>query len=160
MPREVRVSAPVGPPEGMRGRHPSRFTRGAVPARLYRYWRKARRGHPGRRFRDLYDYRHRRRTHSGPSRWFGVGGGIALVVVGLAIGWLPGPGGFLAILGLALLGTEMRPLARLLDRCELLVMDLIGRVGTPSRNAKRMLVVAGAILAFASLTQLARGLFQ
>ena len=54
----------------------------------------------------------------------------------------------------------MRPLARLLDRCELFVRDVIDRLGAPSQNAKRMLVVAGAIIAVASLTQLARGLFQ
>ena len=81
-------------------------------------------------------------------------------MIGLAIGWLPGPGGFLAILGLALLGTELRPLARLLDRCELFVRGVIDRLRAPSQNAKRMLVVAGAIIAIASLTQLARGLFQ
>ena len=159
MPHDQRVSAQVGPHGGKPGPRTSRLTRGAVSARLYRYWRKARRGHPGRRFRDLYDYRHRARTRSGPSRWFGVGGGIALIFIGLAIGWLPGPGGFLSILGLALLGTEMRWLARLLDRCELLTEGLIDRVGKPGRSAKLLLAVAGAILAFASLTQLAR-LFQ
>ena len=82
------------------------------------------------------------------------------MVIGLGIGWLPGPGGFLAILGLALLGTEMRPLARLLDGCEVLLRRLLGRAIPPSRAAKRMLVVAGAIIALASLTQLAPGLFR
>jgi hypothetical protein len=148
-------------PHGAKGGHrPNRFTRGAVSARLYRYWRKLRRGYPGRRFLDLYDYRHRRRLRSaGPSRWFGVGGGLALIVIGLAIGWLPGPGGFLSIVGLALLGTELRPLARLLDKTELLIRSVIERVRPPGPTAKRVLVVAVTIFTVAGLAQFARVLF-
>ena len=148
-------------PQGARGGHrPNRVTRGAVIARLYRYWRKLRRGYPGRRFQDLYDYRHRRRVRRArPSRWFGLGGGFVLLAVGLAIGWLPGPGGFLSIVGLALVATELRPLARLLDRSELILRGWMERLWGSGPAAKRMLVVAGAVLALASLAQLARGLF-
>jgi hypothetical protein len=76
------------------------------------------------------------------------------------IGWLPGPGGFLSIVGLALLATEMRPLARLLDRIELFLRKWLQRFGAPGPTAKRVLVVAGAVLAVASLAQLARGFFR
>jgi hypothetical protein len=44
--------------------------------------------------------------------------GTLLLVGGLAIGWLPGPGGFLAVFGAALLGVEWLRVARILDRCE------------------------------------------
>jgi hypothetical protein len=44
--------------------------------------------------------------------------GTVLLVGGLAIGWLPGPGGFIAVFGAALLGVEWLRIARLLDRCE------------------------------------------
>jgi hypothetical protein len=44
--------------------------------------------------------------------------GIVLFVGGLAIGWLPGPGGFVAVIGAALLGVEWLRVARLLDQCE------------------------------------------
>jgi hypothetical protein len=44
--------------------------------------------------------------------------GTVLLVGGLAIGWLPGPGGFIAVFGAALLGVEWLRIAQLLDRCE------------------------------------------
>lgn len=47
-----------------------------------------------------------------------IAGGLLLLLGGLAIGWLPGPGGFISIFGAALLATEFRSLARLLDRAE------------------------------------------
>jgi hypothetical protein len=84
-------------------------------------WRKLRDGVPGRRFTDFYE--HRRKQHATSNaigRVVVVGFGIVLALGGLAIGWLPGPGGFIAIFGVALLATEYRPLARLLDRAEIL----------------------------------------
>lgn len=47
--------------------------------------------------------------------------GIALVAGGIAIGWLPGPGGFIAIFGFALLAQEFRPLAAAMDWGEIIV---------------------------------------
>ena len=47
--------------------------------------------------------------------------GILLVVIGLGIGWLPGPGGFLAILGLATLIPFVPGMAYLMDRAEVMV---------------------------------------
>ncbi len=44
--------------------------------------------------------------------------GLVLTVGGASIGWLPGPGGFVAIFGLALLAQEFRPMAVALDWCE------------------------------------------
>ena len=44
-----------------------------------------------------------------------LAGGTALIVVGLAIGWLPGPGGFLAFVGLAMIAIEIPCAARALD---------------------------------------------
>jgi hypothetical protein len=66
----------------------------------------------------------------------------------------------LSIVGLALLATEMRPLARLLDRIEILVRASLGRFRVPGHTAKRVLVVVGALVAMASLARLANGLFR
>lgn len=81
------------------------------------YWNGLRDAPSGRRFRCVYDLRqHIRRRHL--ARIVSVAAGSLLVLFGLGIGWLPGPGGFVAILGLALLAQEFRPLAALLDHFE------------------------------------------
>lgn len=82
-------------------------------------WRQMKKGTPGHRFRQFHEWRQKRRE-SGFSleRVVVLGGGVLLLLGGLAIGWLPGPGGFISVFGAALLATEFRPLARLLDWAE------------------------------------------
>jgi hypothetical protein len=76
-------------------------------------------GEPGSRFRDFYDYRQQHRPCGiSTARVLTILVGGLLVIGGAAIGWLPGPGGFIAILGLALLAQEFRPLAAVLDWLE------------------------------------------
>lgn len=84
---------------------------------LQSYWYELKNAPHGQRFRKFYDLRQSSRE-SGANRAVSIGVGSALLVFGVAIGWLPGPGGFVAILGLALLAQEFRPLASLLDWCE------------------------------------------
>ena len=82
-------------------------------------WNRLRRGRHGRRFFDFHQARCKRRAGGWPrERVVTLVLGTVLVVGGLAIGWLPGPGGFIAIIGLALLGVEWLPIAKLLDSCE------------------------------------------
>jgi hypothetical protein len=82
-------------------------------------WSRIWRGKPGRRFVDFHQARCRRRAGGWPlERVVTLVLGTLLTAGGLAIGWLPGPGGFLAILGAALLGVEWLRVAQLLDRCE------------------------------------------
>lgn len=86
---------------------------------LSKYWKRLKSGKPGRRFLDLYDARLERRG----SKWsrrkiLKMLGAAALIIAGMAIGWLPGPGGFIAIIGVAMLATEIRWIARLLDKIE------------------------------------------
>jgi hypothetical protein len=86
-------------------------------------WLQLRNGKSGTRFRDYYEFRRRRR--SGPAaRIITLVIAILLIGGGLAISWLPGPGGFVAIIGLALLAQEFRPLAWLLDQAEVFVRGL------------------------------------
>jgi hypothetical protein len=83
------------------------------------YWQRLKSEVPGRRFRRFYDFRKKNGSRHVMSSFLSISTGLGLVVGGLAIGWLPGPGGFIAIIGLALLSQEFRPMARLLDRLEL-----------------------------------------
>ena len=86
--------------------------------RIRAYWGQLLRGHDGRRFRELYAYRHRRREDGPWARPLTILAGLALVFGGLAIGWLPGPGGFIALIGGALLAAEWLPVAKVLDWTE------------------------------------------
>lgn len=79
-------------------------------------WRRFRNDPPGRRFRN-----YRRRLHERGSRILracGVMCGLLLVVAGIAMCFLPGPGLLTILLGLAMLGGESRRLAGWLDRLE------------------------------------------
>jgi hypothetical protein len=82
-------------------------------------FRQFKAGEPGHRFRNFYDYRQQqRRPGLSPARILTIFLSVLLVLVGVAIGWLPGPGGFVAIIGLALLAQEFRPVAAMLDWVE------------------------------------------
>ena len=88
--------------------------------RLAKDWKTLKRGTPGRRFYDLHRARAERRGKGWPlERVLTFAVGIILLLGGLAIGWLPGPGGFIGIIGAALLGAESLRVARLFDRTEL-----------------------------------------
>ena len=76
-------------------------------------------GKSGSRFCDFYDFRLKhRRPGISPARILTILFGLVLVIGGASIGWLPGPGGFVAIFGLALLAQEFRPMAAALDWVE------------------------------------------
>ncbi|MGD9903286.1 MAG: hypothetical protein AB7U83_07430 [Vicinamibacterales bacterium] len=86
-------------------------------ATIRQYARRLRNGRAGHRFLDLYEFR----KEDPPATAVRVGLWlVALLLIGggLAIGWLPGPGGFVAIFGLAIVGMEFRVVAVALDRAE------------------------------------------
>lgn len=88
--------------------------------------RTLRDGDPGKRFRDYVDERRERRgTKWSAGRVASFTIGIALMFFGLGIGWLPGPGGFLAIVGLALVAQEIPVLADMLDCAEIFVRNTV-----------------------------------
>lgn len=82
-------------------------------------WKIFRQSKSGERFQKLYRCRKSRDRHGFCVKkvvtWVV---GIVLIIVGLAIGWLPGPGGFVGIIGLALIARQSLWIARLLDYCE------------------------------------------
>jgi hypothetical protein len=103
-------------------------------------WRKLKEGTPGRRFYDVHRARSERRGDGWPlERILTLALGIVLLLGGLAIGWLPGPGGFIGVFGAALLGAESVRVARFMDRVELRLRDAWRFVrhrvlGRPSRQ--------------------------
>jgi hypothetical protein len=62
---------------------------------------------------------------------------IVLIGGGLAIGWLPGPGGFIAIFGLAIVAMEFRVMAVILDRLERLGRDAWAWLRRKRKPARR-----------------------
>ena len=92
-------------------------------------YRTLRDGVPGKRFRNYADARRERRDgHFSPSRIVYFAVGILLIVVGLGIGWLPGPGGFLAIIGFAVISQEFPFVADMLDSFERVIRRFFFRM--------------------------------
>jgi hypothetical protein len=78
-------------------------------------WSEVRRDDPGTRFHN-----HWRRMTQRPA-WFAAlrtGVGAALVVGGIAMLFVPGPGLLAIVFGLALLGGQSERVARVMDRAE------------------------------------------
>ena len=112
-------------------------------------WGEFREGRPGHRFHDVYECRQRTREgRSAAGRVLSIGFGLLLIVGGASIGWLPGPGGFVALFGIALLATELEFLARWMDWLELRARSLWHalwtRRSTPARAAE---ITVAAVLA-------------
>lgn len=85
-------------------------------------WQEFKNSEPGERFQDRYN----RRQQEEHGRWnkgaiLNVALGLLIIAGGLVIGLVPGPGGFIAIFGLGLIGSEFRPIAKALDWTELKV---------------------------------------
>jgi hypothetical protein len=122
-------------------------------------------GEPGSRFCDFYEFRKRhRRPGFSPARALTIFFGLALVIGGASIGWLPGPGGFVAIFGLALLAQEFRPMAVVLDWIEpklhtlwRALVRIWRRMSATSRVAlATMVVLTGVSAGYAAYTILLR----
>ena len=91
--------------------------------RLREIWAALKAGEPGRRFQD----RHRRIRERRGKRVSRSVIGTGLVLTGIVLLFLPGPGTLLLIAGAGLLGGESLAVARMLDRLELRVRDLAHR---------------------------------
>lgn len=87
-------------------------------------WTQLRQDKPGERFRN---HHHRRREARGDGwkRWLSVGAGVALILVGVVMLVVPGPGLLGIALGLGLFAGESYALAAGLDRAELGIRKLL-----------------------------------
>lgn len=80
---------------------------------------------PGYRFQERYN--RRKQTTSGPfdpKNLLYLGGGVAIIILGALLAPIPGPGGIIGLVGLALIGSLFLPLARALDWGELRVRNI------------------------------------
>jgi hypothetical protein len=81
-------------------------------------FRRFRAARPGERFMQLHSQMHR---GGGGRLWFGISvlAGVLLILVGAALGFIPGVPGFLvALLGLGIIAAQVESVARWCDRSE------------------------------------------
>lgn len=88
-------------------------------ASLKKHWQEFKKSRPGHRFQD----RHARRQKEAQGsfnwkRWVNILAGIGIVLAGVVMLAVPGPGLPVAVMGLALLGSEFLVLAKFLDWAE------------------------------------------
>ena len=86
--------------------------------RLKKGWRELKQGEPGRRFRDRYERRRRERRHGGARKWSLIVAGVLLMIAGIVLLPLPGPGMVVIALGALLMAEESRLMAGGLDALE------------------------------------------
>jgi hypothetical protein len=112
-------------------------------ATIRHYARRLKDGEPGRRFLDLYEFR--KKDPPAPAARAGLWlMALLLIGGGAAIGWLPGPGGFIAIFGLAIVAMEFRFMAVTLDYLERLGREAWARLrGKKTKKTKRSPLPAG-----------------
>lgn len=89
-----------------------------VKQRLKHEWHLLVKSPPGRRFSDRYQ--RRRRQHATTiSRAISISIGIACVIAGLIMLFVPGPGTLALLVGIALLAEQSQRMAQALDCLEL-----------------------------------------
>ena len=117
-------------------------------------WRELRTGKPGRRFQDYYRSRAQRRGTGGRrALWLVLGAG--LLVVGLVLLVIPGPGIPLVALGAGLIARESLLMARFLDTVELWIRDALSwarRFWSASPIWTKVLATVVALLIVGALT--------
>ena len=108
---------------------------------------------PGRRFLDgVKERRERHRERSKVVRAAVVLAGFVVVLVGLAMIPLPGPGLLVVAAGLALLALEFVWAERVLERTIDQMSNATGKVKRASRTQQVILVLLGVLVAIAAVT--------
>jgi uncharacterized membrane protein HdeD (DUF308 family) len=93
-------------------------------------WRLFRADSPGERFCNHYQ---RARRASKAKRIIQLLIGVILVLAGIVLCFIPGPGLLVMVFGFALLSSMLQPVARALDRME---VWLRRRLGRPTSRAR------------------------
>lgn len=104
--------------------------------RLKTGWRELRHGEPGRRFRDRYERRRRQGRHGGARKWVVIVAGALIVLAGIVLLPLPGPGIPIVALGALLMAEESRGMAHALDALERRARALYERLRPSSRRPR------------------------
>ena len=116
-------------------------------------WRIFAGGRPGLRFRERYRLRQSRGLGGlHPVRLANLAGGAGLIVVSAVFGWMPVLGWGTVVLGLAMIAGEVQPVARLMDRWEVVTRRLLGppvkTVGRLPVWAQLCVSLTGALMTF------------
>jgi hypothetical protein len=91
---------------------------------LKKKWRELADGAPGKRFQSRYEKKHRDCRRGGRTlTWVAA---AVLIVTGIVLLVVPGPGSVLIVLGAALLAEESLRVARALDWTEIRIRRLFG----------------------------------
>jgi hypothetical protein len=88
---------------------------GTALAQAKQEWHRFKHDKPGERFEN---HRERMKHRSRAMTVAGVGLGVALLLGGVVLLFMPGPGLLLIVFGLALVASQSKPLAGVLDRIE------------------------------------------
>lgn len=126
-----------------------------------RMWQEFRDSQPGYRFQDRY--KRRQETTNGrfdPKKLLYLGGGVAIIILGVLIAPVPGPGGIIAFVGLALIGSEVLPIARVLDWGELRARGILRWAGEMWQVLPLGMKVALGLLAAIIVAVLAYGAYH
>jgi hypothetical protein len=128
---------------------------------LKRHWNEFQRGHPGHRFRRRFDRNRETRRRQGWFAWcLKPFAAIGLIIAGVALCFIPGPGVPLILIGAGLLADVSRPVAVALDWLEVHFRDfsLWGRKWW--RHASRAAKCAVILLAVFLVSGAAYGGFR
>lgn len=95
-------------------------------AQFKKHLREFEESEPGHRFQDRYWRRKKEsKRHVSIGKMLNIVGGIVITLLGVFFMAAPGPGTIVAVVGLAMLGSEFLALARLLDWAEPKVRALV-----------------------------------
>lgn len=90
-------------------------------------WSIIRSAPPGRRFEERYRYRSEASPISPAGRVLRIAAGASLVLLGVILWFLPGPGWLTIFLGLGVVAGRSRSLSRFLDGAELRLRKVLSR---------------------------------
>jgi hypothetical protein len=116
----------------------------------------------GLRFRERYRLHQSRRRHQGFDivRISYISGGALLIAVSTLLGWLPILGWGTVILGGSMIAAEFYPVARLMDRLEVRVRELLGPLGKSFVRMPTWAQLFVSMLITASTITLVYGLYS
>ncbi len=124
-------------------------------ARTKESWRRFKGSKPGHRFQERYCRRQEsERGWRDPRRLFYVVGGVIVAVGSLVLGVLPGPQSLTFLVGVGMIASEVRPVARLLDWAEVRARKFgrwVGGIWRSSAAGKLLVISVVAICVAAVL---------
>lgn len=133
----------------------------SVAGKLKQRWRDFKRGEPGHRFQKRFEESQKARTGRPKfTRFLKPAAAILLILAGLVLCFIPGPGVPLIVIGAGLLADVSLPVARALDGLELRIRKLVAWGRRWWNHASRTAKYAVIILALFAASGAAYGGFR